>query len=824
MLYCQPNISFAQIWRDHGISHCFIDTVSTTFIFLFILVFGGIQYGIYRKYSTAVDRRLLKRSRLFVLQIVLSVFLPVLALVRLVLQGTVLGDRTVYGYMLTTALPTLVIWPLSLGLLFLERWRALPSIPTSGHGLVLLFFWTSVFINENLVFLNLRRKSWWFDLFGTSDKVELSLFVLRYAASMLLFLLGLKAPGLPSVRDYFIYSNEHQNIQDNGPLLSDAPARQRSAFSNFWYKMAILLPFMWPKKNFRLQLQVILCVLLLVVGRVATVYVPIMTKNIINSLTPSPGKALVFRWDYILIYVGLWFLQGQGANSFLSNVRSFLWIRVQQYTVKEIQVGLYTHLHGLSLRWHLSRKTGEVLRVVDRGTSSITSLLSYILFNIVPTVADISIAVIYFITAFNVWFGVIVFATMFLYLGFTIAVTEWRTKFRRSMNRLDNATEAKAVDALLNFETVKYYNAEGYEIECYKRCIDNYQVEEWKSTASMNFLNSLQNGIITLGVMAGTLLCAHMVVAGEGMNVGDYVLFTAYILQLYTPLNYFGTIYRMIQTAFIDMENMFDLMKVLPDIQDEVNAPSLQVRGADIEVKNVNFAYLPERVILRDISFTVPAGNTVALVGPSGSGKSTIIRLLFRLYDVLSGDITIDKQNIAKVRQKSLRSQIGVVPQDTVLFNDSIRYNIRYGRIDATEEDIEEAAQVADIHSQIQLFPNGYDTIVGERGLKVSGGEKQRVAIARTVLKNPSIVLLDEATSSLDTQTERNIQTALNKMCANRTTVVVAHRLSTIIHADMILVLKEGQIVERGSHEELLASNGLYCNMWQQQLKSSEED
>lgn len=492
----------------------------------------------------------------------------------------------------------------------------------------------------------------------------------------------------------------------------------------------------------------------------------------------------------------------------LNNLRSFLWIRIQQYTTREIELELFAHLHSLSLKWHLNRKTGEVLRIMDRGTDSITNLLNYILFSITPTIIDILIAVVFFITMFNAWFGLIVFITMSLYIAATIMVTEWRTKFQRRMNLADNAQKARSVDSLLNFETVKYYVAEKYELECYKESILNYQKEEFSSIFTLNILNTVQNVIVCAGLLAGSLLCAWMVYAQKGLTVGDYVLFATYIIQLYVPLNWFGTFYRAIQKNFVDMENMFDLLKEEQEVIDAPGAADLTVVRGGVDFSNVTFGYTPERFVLKNVSFSVPPGRTVALVGPSGAGKSTIIRLLFRFYDVDSGSIMIDGQNIKTVTQASLRRSIGVVPQDTVLFNNTIKFNIQYGNINAPEADVIKAARNADIHDRIMSFPEKYETQVGERGLRLSGGEKQRVAIARTILKSPHIVLLDEATSALDTQTERNIQSALARVCANRTTIIVAHRLSTVIHADEILVLKDGVIIERGKHEHLLLTKG----------------
>uniref|UniRef100_A0A8C4E963 ATP-binding cassette, sub-family B (MDR/TAP), member 6b n=1 Tax=Dicentrarchus labrax TaxID=13489 RepID=A0A8C4E963_DICLA len=533
-----------------------------------------------------------------------------------------------------------------------------------------------------------------------------------------------------------------------------------SVWQGFGRKVRLLLPYVWPKGSVALQGLVVLCIGLLAAERLVNVLVPVYSKNIVNEL--SAGGAWTSLTATVCIYTLLKFLQGGGAGTsgFISNLRQFMWIKVQQFTSRGIQVCLFSHLHALSLRWHLERRTGDVLRSVDRGTSSINNLLSYILFSILPTICDIIIAIIYFVSYFSVWFGFIVFACMVLYLTCTILITEWRTKYRREMNNQDNKAKSRAVDSLLNFETVKYYNAEDYEVRCFEEAILKYQHCEWKSSASLALLNQTQNIIIGSGLLAGSLLCAYLVSEGQ-FQVGDYVLFGTYIIQLYTPLNWFGTYYRLIQSAFVDMENMLALL---------------------IEQKEVS-----HKEQLSHLSGCVCVCVCVCVwtqVGPSGSGKSSILRLLFRFYDPQSGSIRIDGQDISKVRQSSLRSYIGVVPQDTVLFNDTVGNNIRYSRVTASNQEVERAAMAADIHTRILELPQGYDTEVGERGLKLSGGEKQRVAIARTILKEPRIILLDEATSSLDTQTERNIQASLAKVCTNRTTIVVAHRYLSLDQRD----------------------------------------
>uniref|UniRef100_A0A672H297 ATP-binding cassette, sub-family B (MDR/TAP), member 6a n=1 Tax=Salarias fasciatus TaxID=181472 RepID=A0A672H297_SALFA len=628
---------------------------------------------------------------------------------------------------------------------------------TRGHSAALLLFWALAFSAENLAFVSWYSPRWWW---GLEDE-------------------------------------QHQS------LLGGAEENQ-STWQGFTKKVRLLVPYMWPRGSVFLQMLVLFCLGLLGVERAINVFVPIYYKNIVNDLTDRKSWRTVATT--VCVYVLLKFLQGggAGASGFVSNLRSFLWIRVQQFTNRVVQVRLFAHLHSLSLRWHLGRKTGDVLRSIDRGTSSINSLLSYIVFSIFPTIADIVISIIYFITYFNAWFGLIVFVCMTLYLTLTIIITEWRTKYRRDMNLQDNNAKSKAVDSLLNFETVKYYNAESYEVGRFEGAILKYQASEWKTQASLAFLNQTQNLIIGSGLLAGSLLCAYFVTEGK-FQVGDFVLFGTYIIQLYTPLNWFGTYYRMIQNSFIDMESMFQLFEEEEEVKDAVNAGNLLYQLGKIEFENVYFSYVDGKEILKDVSFTVLPGQTVALV---------------RLASTLYVCVCVCPQ----VKQVSLRAHIGVVPQDTVLFNDTIRDNIRYGRISASDREVEEAAVAADIHDKITTFPEGYDTQVGERGLKLSGGEKQRVAIARTILKAPQIILLDEATSALDTQTERNIQASLAKVCTNRTTVVVAHRLSTIIGADQILVVSDGRIAERGRHEELLLKGGLYADMWlkQQQVQDSD--
>ncbi|KAJ3363821.1 Homocysteine S-methyltransferase 1 [Allomyces javanicus] len=604
-----------------------------------------------------------------------------------------------------------------------------------------------------------------------------------------------------------------------------------TTYQDYLDKFGKLAPFVWPARDRYLQCLVLVCGLLLFVGRVVNVLLPLQYKALVDCLTPTNGDAGSMPsagrvpWEAISVFVLLRFLQG--SVGMVNTAQDVLWIPVGQYTTRAISLRMFQHLHSLSHRFHLTRKTGEILRVQDRGVSSVVSLLSTILFNILPTLVDIAIAVIFFIAQFDMWFGLIVFVTMVLYIWATIHITEIRTKYRRKSNALENEMEAKAVDSLLNFETVKFYNAERFECAQYAKAIAAYQAADWQSSFTSAALNFAQNTIIQIGLLAGSLLCAHRVAVRQTMSVGDFVLYMAYITQLYGPLNYFGSYYRQLQKNFVDMEKMLDLLAQEPEIRDLPRPAPInpaQMRGK-VTFQNVVFAYDPRVPTLRGISFDIPAGKTVALVGSSGSGKSTILRLLFRFYDVQGGRILIDGVDIRHMAQSDLRSLIGVVPQDTVLFNDSIRYNIRYGRVTSSDQEVEEAARAAQIHDRIMGFPDKYETKVGERGTRLSGGEKQRVAIARTVLKNPVIAMYDEASSALDTATERMLQRELRSISKNKTTLIIAHRLSTVIHADMILVVHHGEIVERGSHEELLRNpQGVYHDMWEKQLRDNEID
>jgi len=587
-----------------------------------------------------------------------------------------------------------------------------------------------------------------------------------------------------------------------------------------------LWPYIWPSERADLKMRVVGSLLLLLAAKLATVAVPFTFKWATDALA-GQGSAPVAASDWLLwviaapvamtiAYGGMRILMAA-----LTQLRDGLFAKVAMHAVRRLAYRTFVHMHELSLRFHLERKTGGLTRVLERGRNGIETIVRMVILQLSPTIIELAFIVVVLMWQFDWRYVAVISITVAVYMTYTYHATEWRIGIRRKMNDSDTDANVKAIDSLLNYETVKYFSAEEREAARYDRAMARYEDASVRAYTSLAVLNAGQAVIFTIGLAAVMVMCAFEIKSGS-KTVGDFVLINAMMIQLYQPLNFMGMVYREIKQAITDIEIMFSILTREPEIKDATNAPQLKVKSGTIRFENVKFSYEAARPILKGISFEVPAGKTVVVVGPSGAGKSTISRLLFRFYDLSGGRILIDDQDIAKVTQKSLRLGIGMVPQDTVLFNDTIRYNIRYGRWEATDAEVEEAARLAQIDPLIRIAPKGYETEVGERGLKLSGGEKQRVAIARTILKGPPILVLDEATSALDSHTEKEIQDALERVSRNRTTLVIAHRLSTIVGADEIIVLDGGEIVERGTHYALLAKNGLYASMWNRQREAEE--
>ncbi|MBX9799415.1 MAG: ABC transporter ATP-binding protein/permease [Burkholderiaceae bacterium] len=589
------------------------------------------------------------------------------------------------------------------------------------------------------------------------------------------------------------------------------PSEPVSSVSNRsdWSTLKTLIPYLWTYKW-----RVGLALAFLIGAKMANVGVPLVLKRLIDSLTIAPGSTQAM----LVLPVGILFAYGalRLSTTLFTELREYTFAKVTQRAVRTIALKVFRHLHALSLRFHLNRQTGGMTRDIERGTKGISSLISYTLFSILPTLIEILLVLGYLVLHYDIWFTVITGVALVSYIAFTVIVTEWRTHFRRTMNDLDSKANTKAIDSLINYETVKYFGNEDYEAQRYDEGLKRYETAAVKSQTSLSLLNTGQSSIIAIAVTLILWRATQGVIAGT-MTLGDLVLVNAFMIQLYIPLNFLGVIYREIKQSLADMERLFSLLDQNKEIADKPDTQALVTQGAEVCFSHVDFSYEEKRQILFDVDFTIAAGTTTAVVGHSGSGKSTLSRLLFRFYDVNQGAILIDGQDVRDVTQASLRQAIGIVPQDTVLFNDTIAYNIAYGKPGASHDDIVAAARSAYIHEFIESLPDGYNTMVGERGLKLSGGEKQRVAIARTLLKHPAILIFDEATSALDSKSEQAIQAQLKEIAQNRTTLIIAHRLSTIADAAQILVLDRGRIIERGTHMQLLAADGAYAQMWMRQ-------
>ena len=587
-----------------------------------------------------------------------------------------------------------------------------------------------------------------------------------------------------------------------------------------WLTIKKVAPYLWPDQQSWVKRRVILALMFLMLAKIVAVSTPFLFKAVVDGLA-SNGKStdalmLLLGASGIVFAYGFFRLASVGFGE----LRDVIFAKVAQRALRSLALETFEHIHALSLRYHISRKTGGLSRVIERGVKGVDFLLRFMLFSIIPLIIELTLVAIILFLVFDIWYLVVVVTTITLYIWFTFTVAEWRVKIRKEMNKQDTEANQKAIDSLLNFETVKYFNAEKVEAARYDESMKQYEAAALKTSYSLSFLNVGQAFLITGGLVAVMIMAAIGVQNGS-LTVGDFVMVNAYMIQITMPLNFLGTVYREIRQALVDMSEMFELLAQAPDVIDSKNAYDLCVTEGRVDFKNISFGYEPNRVILKNFNLSVKSGQNVAIVGTSGSGKSTIGRLMFRFYDINEGELLVDGNNIRDVTQSSLHSQIGIIPQDTVLFNDTIYYNIAYGNLNADEDSVIAAAKSAKIHNFISNLPDGYKTTVGERGLKLSGGEKQRVGIARTLLKNPPILLLDEATSSLDTETENDIQENLYAMLKERTVISIAHRLSTIANNDLIVVLEHGEIVESGNHKELLAMKGRYNKMWSNQAKDN---
>ncbi|KAL8831896.1 MAG: hypothetical protein Q9191_000609 [Dirinaria sp. TL-2023a] len=620
--------------------------------------------------------------------------------------------------------------------------------------------------------------------------------------------------GRPPAQSYGGTDSEHPKEETSGWVRPDTIP------SKSWWEYirgySLFFPYLWPAKSVRLQIIVVVCFILIMVARVVNVLVPIQVGAITDILSGENGENRGIPWGPICLYIFYRVLQGN--NGALGALRSALWIPIGQYSYQELSTAAFEHVHGLSLDFHLGKKTGEVLSALSKG-NSINTFLEQLTFQVIPMLVDLAVAIGYFLVAFDAYYALVVAIVTFVYLYLTIRLAQWRAEIRREMVNSSRQEDAVKNDSMVSYETVKYFNAEKYEFDRYRNAVQDYQRAEYKVLVSLNIMNVSQNMVFTFGLLITCFIAAYQVTTGQ-RKVGRFVSLLTYMAQLQGPLNFFGTFYRSIQSAMINSERMLELFKERPSVTDEPQATELPSCQGEIRFNDVHFAYDPRKPALDGLAFRCAPGTTTAFVGESGGGKSTVFRLLFRFYNLDEGSIQIDSHDVKDITIDSLRRHIGVVPQDTVLFNETLMYNLKYANPSASDEQVYEACRAASIHEKILGFPDGYNARVGERGLKLSGGEKQRVAIARTILKDPRIILLDEATAALDSETEQHIQTALATLSHGRTTLVIAHRLSTITTADQILVLHAGKVAERGTHEELLSMKGRYANMWRKQIRA----